>query len=273
MASLLLSGEAKIIFYLTLAYHFSVHFHHVDCFPLKNNYQTTCSTFSSSCSHQRGMLPLHHWFLHQIPKDDDTIYSSSEISTLEREVAASVRARLDLNRVSGLLDNKGTADIEPYSSWKVALAAGGVASAFTYSFSHNGVISALIWAAVFLVANGDPLDEDSVAGALTRIVGRVTLQSVEASQPKVRAVARAAVRGDDEYFQMKIRINELEDENANLMLWKKRRIAVDKALGDFTLDDLKGKARGAKLTIGGTKTQLLMRLVESNNVFLDLGES
>jgi len=121
---------------------------------------------------------------------------------------------------------------------------------------------------VFLLANGDPLEEDSVAGALARVVGRFTLQSVQASQPKVRAIARAAVRGDEELAYLSRRVAELEAENADLALWKQQRQAVDDALSDFNVDELKEKARSNRIAIGGTKSQLLMRLVEAGIVKL-----
>jgi hypothetical protein len=193
--------------------------------------------------------------------------------SLERDVVESTRARLDLQRVQEAFLEKeydyGYIQERPVESWKVALSAGIVSSvAANFLLLHSFILSSVVCVAVFLIANGDPLEEDSVAGALARVVGRLTLQSVQVSQPTVRAIARAAVRGDAEVTQLQRRVDELEDENAELYLWKQRRQAVDEALSEFNVDELKAKARENSITIGGTKSQLLMRLVEAGIVRL-----
>jgi hypothetical protein len=193
--------------------------------------------------------------------------------SLERDVVESTRARLDLQRVQeAFLEEEydyGYIQERPVESWKVALSAGIVSSvAANFLLFHSFILSSMVCVAVFFIANGDPLEEDSVAGALARVVGRLTLQSVQVSQPKVRAIARAAVRGDAEVTQLQRRVDDLEDENAELYLWKQRRQAVDEALSEFNVDELKAKARENSITIGGTKSQLLMRLVEAGIVRL-----
>lgn len=82
-------------------------------------------------------------------------------------------------------------------------------------------------------------------------------------QPKVRAVARVALKGDNDVAFLKQRIEELEAENANLRLWQQKRNAVDNSLSKHTIDELKSKAFQHNLPMGGSKTQLLMRLVEA----------
>jgi len=206
--------------------------------------------------------------LHLSSRDDNNIISQ-DISALEKEVWSSTQARLDMQRVSSLLDDDFVKPGEdPYSPFKVALSAGGVSSLLSFALFHNLGFSGLVLISVFFIANGDPLEEDSVAGALARVVGRATLESVEASQPKVRAVARAAVRGDEQYIELKAKLDELEEENKSLRLWKERRILVDANLNKFPFDDLKDRARSAGLMVGGTKAQLLMRLVEANEIKL-----
>lgn len=66
------------------------------------------------------------------------------------------------------------------------------------------------------------------------------------------------------------RIQELEDsqrvleqENSDLMKWRHRRMWVDEVLSDYTLQELKDQARQNNLKVGGTKAELLMRLVEA----------
>mmetsp|Transcript_493 Transcript_493/g.813 ORF Transcript_493/g.813 Transcript_493/m.813 type:complete len:270 (+) Transcript_493:55-864(+) len=205
-------------------------------------------------------------------RDDDDIFA------LEQDVIESTRARMDMKRVQEAFLEEDTYDYNygnvqerggAVESWKVALSAGIVSSVFAnFLLLHSFILSSLVCAGVFFVANGDPLEEDSVAGALARVVGRFTLQSVQVSQPKVRAIARAAVRGDDEVTQLLRRVDELEDENEELFLWKERRQAVDEALSEFNVDELKEKARKNRITIGGTKSQLLMRLVEADIIRL-----
>ena len=195
--------------------------------------------------------------------------SKNEMLALERDVMESTKARLDLKRINdAFLEEDNQQGPIDAAAWKVALAA-GLASAFAANMLllHNLILSFIVCVAVFVVANGDPLEEDSIAGALARVVGRFTLTSV---QPKVQAMARAAVRGnnDNQDKQLQERILELEEENAQLLLWKRRRQAVDEKLADFNVEELKEKARANKITIGGTKSQLLMRLVEAGVVKL-----
>jgi hypothetical protein len=108
----------------------------------------------------------------------------------------------------------------------------------------------------------------ATSGPLARVVGRATLESAKAAQPKVRALARAAVHGEEEWLAMQDKIERLEQENADLLLWKQQRISADEKLSDFTLDELKEQARVNGLTVGGTKSQLMMRLVEANVIKL-----
>lgn len=102
-----------------------------------------------------------------------------------------------------------------------------------------------------------------VSGAAARVVGRATVHAMRAMQPKAKAVARVALRGDDQMSMLIQRIEDLEAENANLRLWQKRRTAVDDNLSKYTLAQLKSKAKENKLPVGGDKTTLLMRLVEA----------
>ena len=95
-------------------------------------------------------------------------------------------------------------------------------------------------------------------------MGRATLHSLQALQPKVKLVARAAFRGDNEVALLTQRIEELEAENASLRLWQQRRNAVDDSLSKYTLAELKSTAKKNKLPVGGSKTTLLMRLVEAD---------
>jgi predicted secreted protein len=85
-------------------------------------------------------------------------------------------------------------------------------------------------------------------------------------QPKFRAIARVAFKGVSEEALLKQRLDDLELENANLRLWQKRRNAVDDSVSKYTVTELKQKAREHKLPVGGSKTELLMRLVEAEAI-------
>lgn len=93
---------------------------------------------------------------------------------------------------------------------------------------------------------------------------------MEAAKPKAKALARAALTGDEEILTLREQLDDLErrnrsleNKNAALSLWKKRRVWVDDRLASFNLQELKEQARENKLQVGGTKAQLLMRLVEA----------
>ena len=207
--------------------------------------------------------------LRAIEATPDKSVGDSHMAAIEREVLESTRAKLDLQRVTRtLLDDDPESSQPLVRGWQVAVAAGSAGGITTFVLFHNLLLSGIVCVSIFFAANGDPMEEDSAAGALARIVGRVTLQSVQASQPKVRAMARAALRGEDEVTELRARASKLEQEISDLRLWKERRLAVDEALPDFSLDDLKDKARQNGLLVGGTKAQLLMRLVEADLIRL-----
>jgi hypothetical protein len=200
---------------------------------------------------------------------------SDDIASLEREVMASVQAQLDTKRVvDAFLQNKPSSSLVPsnsndplpepqQSSWQVPAAAAVVASTFSFVIFHSPYVTALVLVSVYIAASGDPLEEDSLAGAVARILGRFTLQSVQASQPKIRALARVVVTGEEEILQLQQRLQQLEEENEQLLLWKTRRIRVDQVLPTYSLDQLKDLARDNGISVGGTKSQLLLRLVEA----------
>lgn len=206
----------------------------------------------------------------QAPNDD--------IASLEREVIASVQAQLDRKRVvEAFLPSKPSSSLVPsssndplpiqsQSSWQVPAAAAVVTSTFSFLVFQNPYVTALLLVSVFIAASGDPLEEDSLTGALARILGRFTLQSVQASQPKIRALAWAVVTGEEEILQIQERMQQLEQENEQLQLWKARRIRVDEVMPTYSLDHLKDLARDHSVSVGGTKCQLLLRLVEAGIV-------
>lgn len=194
-------------------------------------------------------------------KDDD-------IELMERQVIASVNAKLDAQRVQNVLlsvedeSNLKRELDEPPSPLSVATAAGIVAFAVTYSLLPNPslLLSSLGFIAVFAVAmiRYEDADDTNLAGPVARIVGRATISTIKKSQPKVKAVARAVASKEDEF-------ERLVKENAELKEWKRRRMAVDDAFGDYTMQELKDLARENKVQGFSTmnKITLMMKLIDA----------
>jgi hypothetical protein len=152
---------------------------------------------------------------------------------------------------------------------EVAITAGIVCGISAYILFHNYIICSAVMVTVVFLANGDPMGEEGVIGPLTRVVGRSGLECVYGIQPKLRAISRAVVKGDEDVIQLQQTNKRLEEENSKLTRWIDLRNAVDESLSSYTMIDLKSKARDAKVQVGGTKSQLLMRLAESGLVELN----
>lgn len=198
-----------------------------------------------------------------------------EILALEKEVVASTKADLDLKRVTQALEVNTSSSEGPEqlamlaAPWKVSLAAAISVSAFVFAATNSYIVALPVLVGVFLLGNGDPLKEETGAfGALTRLVGRVTIKSVESSKPKLRAMARAAITSEEEISMLKQQIALLQEESAKLSLWKQRRIAVDSSSAKYSLKDLKQLASQNSLPVGGNKSELMMRLVEAEVLVL-----
>lgn len=208
-----------------------------------------------------------------------------DITTLEKQVMASTQEQLDMQRFKSIFQNSDTLKHSrskeepitkpPPSQWNIALASATVlslASLVTLQIQtpFNFYISVVVFTTTFLVANRDPIQEedlDDVTGPITRTVGRVTLDSLEKSKPTIQAVARAVVNGDsaeNEIRQLRQRVETLEQENKDLKLWIERRNAIDERSKLYNMEKLKDLARENKIAVGGTKSQLMMRLIEHN---------
>jgi hypothetical protein len=203
------------------------------------------------------------FFLEATATTDD----EPSMDLMEKQVLASAQSQLDEKRfVSALLD-KSTTDNLPAERWQIALAAGTVGFLFVFLTTGNINLALIVLAGFYWSANRDPLDEqEDISGPLARIVGRATLSS----GGTVRTVARAVVK--DQEGQVKLLekdINNLKQENEKLKLWQERRIKVDGADAKlFTVPKLKEQARANGLKVGGTKTELLFRLVEAGVIDL-----
>jgi hypothetical protein len=178
------------------------------------------------------------------------------------------------------------------------------------SISFTG--AALLGALAYIVALGDPTSTDQsnniisstiitsatganpllgegveVGGAVSRIVGRTALQSVKASAPRVKAVARAAFLDYDtttpttantlEELQNRVdylsrKTLQLDDENQLLRYELALYNAVENIGSLYKLEELKELARyrGVKGYSTESKNALLRRLVKEQVLELDL---
>eukprot|EP00978_Attheya_sp_CCMP212_P001516 scaffold3150_cov51-Attheya_sp.AAC.8 len=210
--------------------------------------------------------------------DSDRPNFSNDIVAMEREVQDSVDAQLDWDRVQRALTNDGGRDqdgrydirtldeSEQGRTQKVALAASSVLAFLTWTLTNSPFIAFAAFAAVLWQVGfrKDYEGVDDVWAPAARVVGRLTLDTVEKTViPKAKAMTRAAVL-EEQDSQMRKRLAELEQENGRLKTWIQQRIAVDESLNQFSLDELKGMARRNRLPVGGNKAQLMMRLLDED---------
>lgn len=207
--------------------------------------------------------------------------SDDEMLMMEKEVVASAQAKVDKQTarkaLTTALSDGSPARTQATPQWAAALAASVAAGVASFLALHNIAVGLVVAASVGFVANRNPLEEEDSAGAIARTVGRYTLASVEAATPKAKAIARAALIGQEEVEELQERLQDLETqytvlqgENTQLRLWKERRLWVDQVLSTYNLQELKELARRNELQVGGTKAQLLMRLVEAEAIDPDL---
>eukprot|EP01082_Thalassiosira_pseudonana_P011373 g10804.t1 g10804 contig4:2600069-2601412(-) len=156
---------------------------------------------------------------------------------------------------------------------------------FPSSLSFSG--AAFLGLLAYIVALGDPTQQSmgdgvEVTGAVSRIVGRTALQSVQTSAPRLKAAARAVVDYDNTVnsmeemsqmqYQLSRRLLELESENDVL----KKEVALWNAVEDvssvYKLEELKEIAReeGMRGYSSDGKNALLRRLIKEGVLKLDL---
>jgi SAP domain len=201
------------------------------------------------------------------PLQDNSV-GKNQILTLEREVLESTNAKLDLKRINDVFFEQDIGSIE---TQKIALASALIVSILSNLVLFDDVVISLtVGLVVFLIANRDPIEEDSVTGSIARVMGRMTLQLLQISQKSLRSILasmnNSPSKTEEEWESLTQRLADLEAENTELYLWKVRRLAVDEKIGDFSADELKSLARTHKLPVGGTKSQLLLRLMEADIV-------
>lgn len=197
---------------------------------------------------------------------------------IEKEVLASATAKVDKNRVKNALspdDDDSRVRYEVISpmqpsQFSVALASGFTTALFSFLLFYQPILSASLFLIVTYIGTRDPLDGqdglvpgDTISGPISRIVGRATLSTIEKSKPTVKAVARAAVFGDEEIQVLRNRIQNLKAENEKLRAWIEKRKAIDENAQFFKVDTLREMAKQEGISPKGKKAELMMRLIEA----------
>ena len=170
------------------------------------------------------------------------------------------------------------------STYQISVAAAVVCGTVTFIVLHNLLLAVLISISVFVTAFLDDTttttssvsSNDNITGALARILGRTTIRSVQASEPKIKAIARVVITGQEEiqYLQQTIQLLQkendiLQQENCQLQQWKQTQLLIHQSIyPQYTLVQLKDMARIHQLPVSGTKLELIERLLEANIIQL-----
>ena len=80
--------------------------------------------------------------------------------------------------------------------------------------------------------------------------------------PKLKALARAVVTGEEEIQTLKQQLRLLETEVKELRQYKQEREKVDQYLNHFSVSELTALSRQNGLPVSGTKSELLLRLIQ-----------
>lgn len=216
-----------------------------------------------------------------------------DLIDMEKEVVATAKVEMDKKQVVNALDssssnNRNNSKDDPKtkalmaSAWQISTAASLSAFVGTFFIFHSMFLSSIALVGVFVAAVQDPLDDEGLFGPISRIVGRATIQTVESSKPRLQRIAKAVILDEDDinFYKSDIGkqqiqdpkltryIQQLEEENASLSLWKERRLMVEQYLPYYSIETLHAKARQHNIDINCTKSQLLMKLVEINAIQL-----
>jgi hypothetical protein len=92
------------------------------------------------------------------------------VLAIEKEIRESTKARLDLQRVEKLLEDDLEVEEKAIApDWQVSLAAGSVAGLLTVGTTENWALAMFALVSVYLIANGDPLEEQTPVGEYCRL--------------------------------------------------------------------------------------------------------
>lgn len=216
--------------------------------------------------------------------------SANEMTDIEKEVLAAAQAKLDVKRVKKALlgrantvvfndetdDELASSVAEPIapppSQNSIALAAASFLGLLSFLTLQIPLLSLVVFLATGYIASRDPMNDEElvegdISGPVTRIVGRAALKSIEKSKPTVQRVVRAVV-SEDEFDKLQMKYLELEKENQEIKREVEVREAVEAQAKKFSMTELKDIAKKNDVKAGGTKVQLMTRLVEGG--FLNL---
>ena len=127
-----------------------------------------------------------------------------------------------------------------------------------------------MFALVYFVASGDPIEEDNVIGALTRVLGRSVLSITSSIKPRMKSILRASLKGDDELLELRNQVQMLQEENKSLQALLFKKEAIENELPKYTLDQLKELCRNHNVSgfSGLTKEKLFSKLVDGGIIKL-----
>ena len=205
------------------------------------------------------------------PPSPISINSNQQITdAIEERVKFSAQSQVDVDRILKLFDDTSdyaTAansdllydqeDLTVFSNLQIAVAASVTTALLSFFLWHSAKLTSIVCVAVFVAAN-----TETVSGALARILGRTTLQVSQSYTPKLKALARAVVTGEEEIQMLRLQIRQLQAENDELKLYKQQRERVDQYLNRFSVSELGDLARSNGLPVSGTKNELLLRLIQ-----------
>jgi hypothetical protein len=221
--------------------------------------------------------------------------SRMNIYDMEKEVVATAQLQLDKKRVvQALEETQASSSLQKgpektallASRWQISAAASITAFVGTFAVTQSSFLAFVALTGVFITANRDPVDDESLEGAVSRNIGRAAIKTVESSKPRLQRIAIAAITDGDQdesqYFKSEIGrqqissqnprlgkyILQLEEEAAALSLWKQNRQMVDQYLPYYSLEDLQKKALQNNIDFNCTKVELMMRLLENNIIQL-----
>lgn len=215
----------------------------------------------------------------------------------EAEIATSVKEKADVKRVEQWLKNDSQSQKKKKqqqqqqqqdNGWRVALASGTVCGLGCEWVTDSPVLSLATFCGVCFVALRDPFEEEedetsNLAGPVARIIGRSAIKSYETTEPKLKAVARAALfvvpekekeenetkeREKEEQYaramqQLQMQVETLRQENRQLKSYVERREWIDEEQSQYNLEELKVLAQRYRIPYSGvTKPQLMMRLLQ-----------
>jgi regulator of replication initiation timing len=172
----------------------------------------------------------------------------------------------------------------PMTRYQISIAAAIACGTMVIVIGHNTWIALLVSISVFTTALFDDTDmtrkeyeEQSLRGAIARMIGRSTIRSVQASQPKLKAIARVMLTDTTQEVQsLRDTIQFLQEENTqlrndNTQLRQQQAVQqqVYELLPNYTLSNLRVLAKQHQLSVSGSKVDVLQRLIQAKIIHVE----